>query len=146
MPRKPASPHAEKTGCPIAFGVDLFGDRWTLLVLRDLLVFRKRHYGEFLASDEGIATNVLADRLQRLEAVGVVERRKDPRQRNRVIYRPTQKGKDLVPVLLEIVRWSGKHDPGTAAPAEFLERLERDRDGMVQELLAAMDAEAADDC
>lgn len=141
MPRKPVTPHADKTCCPIAFGVDLFGDRWTLLVLRDLLIMRKRHYGEFLASDEGIATNVLADRLQRLEAEGVLTRERDPGQANRYIYRPTPKGIDLLPILLEIVRWSGRYDPNTGAPKPFLDRLEREPGAMLAELRAALETE-----
>lgn len=124
--------------CPIAFGLDVFGDRWTLLVVRDLIFSGKRRYGEFLASDESISTNILADRLQRLETEGIITRSPDPEHGKRVIYNLTDKGKALLPVLIEIVRWSGKYDPDTGAPAEFLHRIEKDRDAVIRELLAGL--------
>ncbi len=101
------------TGCPIAYGLDTFGDRWSLIVLRDIMMLGKQTYGEFLASDEGIATNVLADRLKQLEAEGIIEKTRDPDNRRRFLYTPTDKGLDLAPVILEMVRWAGDHDPNT---------------------------------
>jgi DNA-binding HxlR family transcriptional regulator len=106
--------------------LDLFGDRWTLLVLRDVILKNKRRFRDFLACEEKIATNVLADRLRKLEAHGILLRTVDPGNGRQFHYAPTAKGLDLIPVLLEIIRWSGRHDPNTAAPRAFLRQLERD--------------------
>lgn len=122
------------TGCPIAFALDTFGDRWTLIIIRDMLIKGYQTYGEFESSDEKIATNVLADRLFELEAFGIVTKGRDPKNRRRVLYRLTEKGADLAPVLLEMVRWSGKHDPNTVAKDAVLSRIENDRDGFANDL------------
>ncbi len=124
-----------RSHCPIAFALDTFGDKWSLLVLRDVLFMRKRHYHEFLASEEGISTNILADRLRRLKADGLIAKVRDRKNRRRYVYRPTQKGLDLLPVILEIVRWSAKYDPQTAAPRSFVQRLRNDREGLIREVI-----------
>lgn len=115
-----------RSHCPISFALDIFGDGWTLLILRDLIFKGKARYQEFLSSDESISTNILADRLARLEEHGIITRRGDPANRKQILYAPTSKGLDLIPVLLEIIRWSGKHDSQTAAPREFLKQLKSD--------------------
>jgi len=117
-----------RSDCPINFAVETFGDRWTLLVLRDLLLKGRSSYSEFLRAEEHIATNILADRLQRLQEDGLATRGADGR------YRPTAKALDLLPVLVEMILWSATHDQGTAAPAEFVERARHDRDSLVAEL------------
>lgn len=106
-------------------------------MLRDLIMARKRYYQELLAGNEGIATNILANRLKLLEAAGLVTRRADPRQARRVLYAPTGKALDLLPVLLELARWGMKYDPRSAAPAEFVSRLAEDREGLIAGLRAA---------
>jgi DNA-binding HxlR family transcriptional regulator len=103
-----------RSRCPIAGALDLVGDRWTLLVVRDLLLHDKRRFTEFLASPEGIATNILADRLERLERAGILERRRYHEHPPREEYHPTARGRDLVPVLRELVRWGQRHIAGTA--------------------------------
>jgi DNA-binding HxlR family transcriptional regulator len=122
------------SGCPIDYALDIFGDRWTLLVIRDLVFGGKRHFREFIESPEGIASNILAARLKKLEQRGVITRRPDPENRKQVVYELTAKGIDLIPVLLEIVRWGGTHDPGTAASKAFVERVERDRVGLMRDV------------
>lgn len=109
------------SGCPICYALDVFGDRWTLLILRDLLLHGKERYRDFLASDEGIASNILSDRLRRLEAGGIILREPDPGDRRQLIYRATDKGRTLIPVLLEIAAWGASNDPSTAAPPGFVE-------------------------
>ena len=128
-----------RSNCPINFILETFGDRWTLLVIRDLMFHGKRYYGEFLASDEGISTNILADRLQRLEQDGVIDKETDPDNRSRAIYRLTQKGRDLLPVMLEITAWSGKYDSKTNAPAPFLKALKKDRRPLIAKILSGLD-------
>ncbi len=107
-----------RSPCPVAGSLDLLGDRWTLLVIRDLF-WGKTRYGEFLTSPEGIPTNLLADRLARLEASGLVTR--VPYQTNppRHAYTLTPKGKDLKPVLAALVTWGKRHVPGTKTRAEL---------------------------
>src|SRR5689334_12346898 len=94
-----------RSDCPIAYALDFVGDKWTLVVLRDLILGRKRYFQEFLSSNEKIASNILASRLKLLERSGLVTRARDPAHARRVIYAPTEKGLDLLPAILELVRW-----------------------------------------
>ena len=128
-----------RSDCPISFALDLLGDRWTLLVVRDLGLKGKRSFSELLASDEGIATNVLADRLARLEGAGLVDKRRDPSDGRRFVYRLTESGKDLLPLLVEMIVWSAGHDAHTAAPASFVRAAKRDRSGLVRKLRRDLD-------
>jgi DNA-binding HxlR family transcriptional regulator len=123
-----------QSGCPIAFALDIFGDRWSLLILRDLIFKGKQRYKDFLSSEEAISTNILADRLMRLEEHGLISKQDDQTNKKQFLYAPTEKGLELIPVLLEIVRWSAKHDPKTAAPKEFLNRLKKDAKGLEKEI------------
>jgi DNA-binding HxlR family transcriptional regulator len=118
----------EVSGCPISYSLDIFGDRWTLLVLRDLILHGKTRFAEFLASDEKIATNILTDRLARLEAQGIVVREADPEDGRQKICKVTDKGLTLTPVLLEIAAWGASNDDNTGAPADFAENFYADRD------------------
>ena len=116
-----------RSDCPVHFGLEIFGDQWSLLILRDLMFKGRTTYSEFLRAEEGIATNVLADRLLRLEQDGIVSSERDERTGRSLRYRLTPKGVDLLPVLLDIIAWSATYDPHTAAEAEFVERLRSDR-------------------
>jgi len=128
-----------RSGCPISFALDILGDKWTLLVVRDLVFAGKRHFRDFLNSPEGIASNILASRLRSLEARGIVSRRPDPESARKVIYALRPKGIALVPLLLELIRWGAAHDPKTAAPEDFIRRIVRDREGMIAEITAAIE-------
>lgn len=109
-----------RSHCPINMALELFGDRWSLLVVRDLM-FRGMHtFNEFAASEEGIATNILADRLAKLEGTGILTKHPDPDDARRSHYRLTEKGIDLAPVLVEIVLWTTSHED-TDAPTEIVE-------------------------
>jgi len=122
-----------RSDCPIHFALEVFGDRWTLLILRDLLFKEETTYGGFLRGEEGIATNVLADRLSRLERDGIIV--KEPHERgSKGRYYLTTKGIDLVPILLETIRWSARYDERTAAEPAFVERLDKDRTGLEREI------------
>jgi len=118
-----------ETGCPIAFGLDTFGDRWSLLIIREIMLRGKRTYSEFLEADEGIASNILIARLKHLEAEGIVEKSRDPENRRAFIYELTKKGRDLAPILLEIIIWSGMHDKRPYALRTVLNKIEQDREG-----------------
>lgn len=112
------SASGKRSACPIANALDLLGDRWTLLVVRDLMFCGKRLYGELARCEEGIPTNILADRLKRLEAAGLV--RREPYQDHpvRYEYALTSSGADLLPVMRELVRWAGKHIPAAGVPSK----------------------------
>jgi DNA-binding HxlR family transcriptional regulator len=112
--KKRAGSGALRSPCPIAGALDLLGDRWTLLIVRDLLLYDKRRFADFLSSPERIATNILADRLERLERCGLAERRPSADHAARGEYHPTARGWDLAPVLRELIRWAQRHVPGTA--------------------------------
>jgi DNA-binding HxlR family transcriptional regulator len=100
---------SRRSMCPISSTLDIVGDKWTLLIVRDLMFDGKKTYGEFLRSREKIATNILADRLQVLETNGIVEKKAFPGNKAKNLYELTPKGIDLLPVLLEIVLWGDKH-------------------------------------
>ncbi len=129
--------------CPITFALDIFGDKWSLIILRDMVFKGKRHYREFLASAEKISTNILASRLKRLEAEGLISKARDTKNQSKFVYSLTGKGEALLPVMLELIRWSAKYDPQTGisdnivngAPAQLLERLDEDRDALIEEIL-----------
>jgi DNA-binding HxlR family transcriptional regulator len=110
-----------RSHCPIASTLDLVGDKWSLLVVRDLL-YGKQTYGEILNSPEAIPTNILADRLKRLEQNGLVERTAYQDRPVRYAYRLSDKGKDLGSVLLALVAWGKKHIPGTRTLKETEQR------------------------
>lgn len=102
----------ERSNCPVACALDILGDKWTLLIVRDLLL-GKRRYQELMLSPEGIATNILADRLKKLEVAGVITQQIYQQKPVRYEYILTRKGKDLGPVLEALVAWGKAHYPGT---------------------------------
>lgn len=106
---------ALRSHCPINFGLESFGDRWSLLILRDIVFRGKRTYGEFLKSEEGIATNILAARLVMLEEQGILEKQPNPDDARKDLYVLTAKGLDLIPILFEMILWSAKYDPRSEA-------------------------------
>jgi DNA-binding HxlR family transcriptional regulator len=129
---------ARRSDCSISYALDYLGDKWTLLVLRDLLFHGKRHFRDFLASEEKIASNILAHRLKQLAAAGLVTRRPDPDSRRSLVYEPTDKAADLIPALLELTRWSGKYDPHTRVTSKLARRITEDRDELVAELVTQL--------
>jgi DNA-binding HxlR family transcriptional regulator len=99
--------------CPINLGLEIFGDAWSLLVVRDMMFGGKRHFRELLQSDEGISSNILADRLKRLCERGILTKRDDPTHKQKAIYSLTESGIALLPVLLQVGAWSRAHLPET---------------------------------
>jgi DNA-binding HxlR family transcriptional regulator len=109
MWKKKARPK-RRSGCPLNASVETLGDRWSLLIIRDMMLRGFRTYKEFLESGEGIATNILADRLRKLEAHGIITTESDPSDGRKLIYLLTAKGIDLAPVLTEMVLWAARHE------------------------------------
>jgi len=99
-----------RSGCPLNASVEMLGDRWSLLVIRDMMLLGRRTFKEFLGSYERPATNVMADRLRRLAAYGIIRTERDPTDGRKLIYQLTPKGIDLAPVLTELVLWAGRHE------------------------------------
>ena len=104
-----------RSACPINFGLEHFGDKWSLLILRDLMFKDKRHYNEFLAGPEKVSTSVLRDKLRLLEEGGIISKSEDRVKKSRIRYSLTEKGIQLLPFMVELVLWSEKYDPETVA-------------------------------
>ena len=100
-----------RSHCPINLAVEVIGDKWSLIIIRDLMFGDKRHFREFLAGEEKIASNILTDRLARLEAEGVITKKSDPDHKQKFIYTLTAKGIDLLPIIIELGTWSLKYQP-----------------------------------
>ena len=106
----------ERSVCPITNTLDLIGDKWTLLLIRDMLFLKKKSFNDFLKSPEKIATNILTDRLKRLEEHGIIEKRAYQKAPVRYQYFLTSRGEDLRPILMELIRWGNLHIEGTFVP------------------------------
>ena len=118
-----------RSDCPVNFAVEALGDKWSLVILRDMIFWGKKTYGEFLKSDERIATNILADRLAYLERAGLISKSPDPTDKRKDIYRVTEKGIALIPMFIEMIAWSAQHPVwqsmthnGTPAQIKFVTR------------------------
>jgi DNA-binding HxlR family transcriptional regulator len=105
-----------RSNCPVAIAIDLLGDRWTLLILRDMLLSGTFHFNDLLAAEERIAPNILSDRLRRLSQAGLIETRKDPKDGRKTINLPTERAIGLLPVILELGTWAATHFECTTAP------------------------------
>jgi len=121
-----------RSGCPVNISLEVFGDRWSLLIVRDLMVRGFTTFQDFLESGEGIATNILADRLRRLKRSGIVTGEKDENDGRRVIYRLTEKGIDLAPVMLELLIWGARHER-TGAPPAVIAEMAKSRRAVLEE-------------
>lgn len=114
-----------RSGCPVSCSLDLLGDRWSLLVVRDMLLGGKHHFRDFLASEERIATNILTDRLRRLRDAGILTKRPDPRSGRQAVYTLTEKGLALAPVLVELVFWGALYEEAPDADIEAIREMQR---------------------
>lgn len=123
-------------GCPIRYSAAVLGDPWSLLILRDLMFNAARHYADFLTADEGISTNILAARLVALENEGLIEKRADPEHGKRYLYSLTEKGRDLLPALLELIRWAGTWDKRSEVSASFTKKIAKDRTAVAKTIVA----------
>jgi len=111
----------------------MLGDRWSLLIVRDLMVRGYRTYKEFLESGEGIASNILADRLKKLEAAGIIYAKVEQTDGRKVNYRLTRKGIDLAPVLLDLLIWASRHEE-TKARCAAIDNMEKHREEFLAEV------------
>ncbi|MGB6481875.1 MAG: helix-turn-helix domain-containing protein [Candidatus Acidiferrales bacterium] len=118
-----------RSACPLNASVEMLGDRWSLLILRDMMVWGFKTYKEFLASHEKIATNILADRIRKLEESGIISSEPDPSDGRRLIYVLTAKGIDLAPVLAEMVLWAARHEK--TGNQELIRQLKGDKEQVI---------------
>lgn len=123
---------AFRSTCPISTALDIFGDKWSLLIIRDMMFKEKSTYGDFLNSEEKIATNILADRLALLEAGGIISRHDHPEHKLKIIYKLTPKGIDLIPVLVEIITWSAKYHDVHPFAKQFAKQVRKDKRGVLK--------------
>lgn len=121
-----------RSGCPVSISLEVLGDRWSLLIVRDLMVRGYRTFKEFQESGEGIATNILSNRLQRLERARIIDAAPDENDRRKVNYRLTEKGIDLAPVMLELLVWAARHED-TEAPCAVIENMAANREAVLAE-------------
>ncbi len=117
----------------MSISLEIFGDRWSLLIIRDLMVRGYRTFKEFLQSGEGIATNILADRLKKLQEAGIVVTERSKSDGRKLNYRLTGKGIDLAPVLLELLIWGARHED-TGAPCAVIEKMAKNREAVIAEV------------
>lgn len=120
-----------RSDCPINFALEIFGDMWALLIVRDIVYFGKKTYGEFLASGEGMATNILTSRLVHLEEKDILMKKPYVLDKRKEIYALTDKGLDLIPILLEIADWGMRYDQQTAAPHDWFASVNADKAKMI---------------
>lgn len=139
MPKK--MPVPRRSDCPINICLELFGDRWSLLIVRDLLFKKQHEFKDYLAAKEKIATNILSSRLKWLEQTGIITRATHPTDARKAVYRLTQKGLDLAPLLVEMVVWAERHEKGAATPA-VVRRLIADKEAFLAELVESNGAPA----
>lgn len=131
MPPEKCYEPIRRSNCPISSALDTIGDKWSLLILRDLMFTDKRTYGEFQASEEGIATNILATRLATLESAGIISKSPDPENGRRSIYRLTEKGIDLLPVIVELNYWMMKWDKEASPCSESLKQCAKSKEEII---------------
>ena len=137
--------YEKRSECPVSRTLDILGDKWTLLIIRDIVFKGFRFYNEFLETGEGIATNILSDRLKMLELKGFLISKRYELQRTKKVYTLTEEGIGLIPILLEMLVWGHHFDNTLLIPGErvgmmdeMIQRIKKDRDGFLQELIASV--------
>ncbi|WP_018627261.1 winged helix-turn-helix transcriptional regulator [Niabella aurantiaca] len=121
-----------RSDCPISCSLDIFGDRWSLLIIRDVMLRGKCSYSEFLQSEEKIATNILTNRLSVLEGAQILSKEVSPVNRSKYIYRLTRKGADLLPVIIELMDWGARYD-ARCPRRELGKKIKKDKTAVIQE-------------
>ena len=140
MPKTKAR-RKRRSGCPLNASIEMLGDRWSLLIIRDMMLRGSRTFKEFLGSYERIASNILADRLRRLKSYGIITTRPDPADGRKRFYLLTPKGLDLAPVLTEMVLWAGAHEPTDNEP--LVSEMRKDKQAFLERIRQRCNARAA---
>ena len=127
-----------RSDCPVSYALDIFGDKWTFLIIRDLLQ-GKKFYKEFLNSKEGIATNILSDRLKKLESNDLIHSKIYQELKTKKEYTLTEKGKDLIPIIVDFMVWSDKYQQGLAVTKDFITKANNDRGNLISAIRSSLD-------
>lgn len=122
----------KRSDCPVSCSLDIWGDKWSLLIIRDLMFSKECTYGDFLKAPERIATNILASRLLALEENEMIEKLEHPESKAKVLYRLTRKGIDLLPIMIEINLWAEKYFPIPADRKKMLKEVKKDKAGFIK--------------
>ncbi|MBM7419671.1 MULTISPECIES: winged helix-turn-helix transcriptional regulator [Chryseobacterium] len=131
----------KRSDCPISSSLDVWGDKWSLLIVRDLMFGKQCTYGEFLKSDEKIATNILASRLLMLEENGIISKQNHPDSKAKVLYKLTEKGINLLPLLIEINLWAEKYSEIPESQKVILNAVKKDKAGFIEEKIEELKRE-----
>src|SRR5687768_9729221 len=124
----------KRSNCPVSCSLDIWGDKWSLLIIRDLMLAKQCTYGDFLKAGEGIATNILASRLQSLEENKLIEKLEHPDSKAKVLYKLTRKGIDLLPIIIEISLWAEKYFPIPADRKAMLKEVKKDKTAFIKSM------------
>ena len=126
-----------RSNCPISFSLDVFGDKWSLLILRDIMFYNRKRFSDFMPM-ERIATNILTDRLAKLETAGIITKERDQKLKNQFIYSVAPKGQQLLPLLVEMTLWGLEYDPKSLANQEFVKRARAEKTKVTREIVRAV--------
>jgi DNA-binding HxlR family transcriptional regulator len=135
----------KRSDCPISSSLDIFGDKWSLLIVRDLMLHKNRTYGDFTKSQEKIATNILANRLQVLEDNGIIIKLPYPDNKVKSLYQLSQKGIDIIPALIEIALWGEKYELKTEKSSTFLEEVKKNKSKFLKNTMNKLISDNGDD-
>lgn len=124
----------KRSDCPLSASLDIFGDKWSLLIMRDMIFYNKSTYGDFLKSEEKIATNILANRLLNLEEHQIIQKLEHPDSKAKVLYKLTEKGIDLLPIIVEIQLWADKYFTLPDSIKAIVEEGKKDKSGFIETL------------
>ncbi len=134
MKQPQIKPVKRRSNCPVTYTLDIIGDRWAVLIVRDIIFFGKSSFGDFAKSSEGIATNILTDRLKRLEEQNILSKKTDKSNQKKFVYSLTEKGLDLLPIIVEMILFSEKHDPDTVVTKSKLKEIKLNKAKFILEL------------
>ncbi len=129
----------KRSDCPISCSLEVFGDKWSLLIIRDIMLRGKVSYSEFLTSEEKIASNILVNRLSILEAENILLKEVSPQNRSKFIYRLTQKGVDLLPIVIEIMDWGATYN-ANCPRKELGKKIKKDKEKVIKDLSLSLRA------
>ncbi len=129
----------KRSECPVSCSLDIWGDKWSLLIVRDLMFAKECTYGDFLKSAEGIATNILASRLLTLEENKIIEKLDHPDSKAKVLYRLTRKGIDLLPIMIEINLWAEKYFTIPDERKALLKEVKKDKEGFIRTMAKGLE-------
>lgn len=127
--------------CPIVYSLDIWGDPWSLVILREILILHKRHYREFMTMREGISTNILASKLESLVKAGILEKKQEGKSKKDIVYIPTQKGIELTPVITAIMSWGLRYNPKTDLSIPIMKCVWDNPDEATKKILHDLDVE-----